>query len=280
MSFMIAVKSVTKSLFGLSMVFCLGLDGAAQAQELDVELANKGTISAVYIQQPPFISTSAGGEPVGWIVDLNEEVSKELGIPFKYYTSDASRAMQATVAGSYDIVSSILYETPERKQHVAFTRSIFVGGSAVLSRPEEAIASSKDLAGKRVGATLGTLQLKWAEEKLTDAQVVTQSSDATAIGQLITGNIDAFVTGAPQAADILLKQGSKLKLAFPVPVEFPSAMAVGKNRPKLLAAINKALAKIVEDGRFMKIYSKTFGDYPIPEEMMTEWPQLRAQLAR
>jgi polar amino acid transport system substrate-binding protein len=120
------------------------------------------------------------------------------------------------------------------------------------------------------------VQETFIDQKMTGAQKIKFANQNAAVSQLLSGNLDAFVVGGPDA-EAYLKQYKKLKIAISAPVDHPTSMAVQKKNTKLLQAVDAQVGAMVGDGTFLRIYKKWFTEAPA-DGLVSAWPALKSQL--
>ncbi|WP_328583059.1 substrate-binding periplasmic protein [Streptomyces sp. NBC_00370] len=240
-------------------------------------LHQSGTITAaVSTDQPPFASATKSGKPVGFIVDITDEVAKRLDVKVTYKASTVPGALQGLTSGQYDLAASGLGVTAERQKSVAFTKGLYWSTTDVLTRLDDKATALDAFKGKDVGAVTGSVQQDFVKSKMPGAKLSSFQTQPSAVSKLLSGGLDAFVVGGPDS-DAYRKQYKNLRVAVSAPVDHATAMAVPKSNTKLQKATDAQLSKMVEDGTFMKIYDKWFTEAPAPE-LIKIWPGLAKQV--
>ncbi|MEV0847914.1 transporter substrate-binding domain-containing protein [Streptomyces sp. NPDC049954] len=253
---------------------CGGGDSAADDK---YGLQEPGTITAaVSTDQPPFASATKSGRPVGFIVDVTDEVAKRLDLKVTYKASSVPGALQGLTSGQYDLAASGLGVTAERQKAVGFTKGLYWSTTDVLTRTNSKASALTAFKGKEVGAVTGTVQQDFVKSKMPEARLSSFQTQPSAVSKLLSGGLDAFVVGGPDS-DAYRKQYKNLRVAVSAPVDHATAMAVGKSNSKLQKAIDTQVSKMVSDGTFLKIYDKWFTEAPAPE-LLKIWPALAKQV--
>ena len=251
--------------------------GSAPAAGNPYGLVQTGTLTAaVSTDQPPFASAGTDGRPRGFIVDLTNEVAKRLGLKVVYKATTTTAALQGLTTGQYDLAASGLGVTADRQKQVAFTDDLFWSTTAVLTKAG-APTELSGYAGKSVGVVTGAVQQEFVKGEMSGSVETDFSSETAAVSQLLSGDLDAFVVGGPDA-EAYLKQYPGLKISYSAPVDHPTAMAVPKGGTALLKAIDGKLAAMVADGTFLRIYRTWFTEPPQPR-LLAAWPALAAQVS-
>ena len=211
---------------------------------------------------PPFEFTE-GDKYVGFDVDLSEAIAKKLGLKMQFVSMGFDALIPAAQSGDIDMIAAGINATPEREKVLTFSDVYFkdAGYVTVVRKDNTSINSMQDLAGKTVGAQIGTIPVDMAKA-IPNTTVKEIDSNATIFMELNAGTIDgAIIDNA--VAMYYLKQGADkdLRLAGQ-PSESPgTVLGFKKDNAALRDAVNKALKELKEDGTYQKIYEKWFGNY-------------------
>ncbi|HEY54061.1 MAG TPA: transporter substrate-binding domain-containing protein [Caldilineae bacterium] len=213
-------------------------------------------------EYPPFESVDDAGNIVGFDIDIMNAIAEATGLEVEFVNTRWDGIFVALASGEFDAVISAATITDERKETVDFSDPYFNAGQMLAVPAGSDIASPDDLAGKRVGVQLGTTGDIWSSEN-TDAEVVRYDEITLAFQALAQGDIDAIINDGPTSADII-KANPEMGVTLvgePFTEEF-YGIAVNKEKPELLAALNEGLAAIKASGQYDEIYDKWFG---VPE---------------
>lgn len=171
--------------------------------------------------------------------------------------------------GTVDIECGSTSHNAERARQVAFSNSIFVIGTRLMTKKDSGINDFGDLSGKNVVTTAGTtserLIRKMNEEKKLGMNVISAKDHGEAFLTLETGRAVAFMM------DDALLYGEMAKAKRPaewVVVGTPQSYeAYGcmtrKDDPGFKKVVDAALAKAMTSGEAEAIYKKWFNQ-PIP----------------
>jgi glutamate/aspartate transport system substrate-binding protein len=175
--------------------------------------------------------------------------------------------------GTVDIACGSATNNLERQKQVAFSDTIFVIGTRLLTKKDSGIKDFADLAGKNVVTTAGTtserLLRKLNEDKKMGMNIISAKDHGEAFLTLETGRAVAFMM------DDALLAGQRANAKHPedwVIVGTPmSNEAYGcmmrKDDPQFKALVDKTFAKVMKSGEAAKIYKKWFMS-PIPPKGM------------
>jgi glutamate/aspartate transport system substrate-binding protein len=171
--------------------------------------------------------------------------------------------------GTVDIECGSTTNNVERQQQVAFSNTIFVIGTRLMTRKDSGIKGFADLKGRTVVTTAGTtserLLRKMNQEKNMGMNVISAKDHGESFSTLATGRAAAFMM------DDALLAGERAKSNNPgdfVIVGTPqSREAYGcmmrKDDPEFERVVDEAIAKVEVSGQGDAIYKKWF-ESPIP----------------
>ena len=202
----------------------------------------------------------------GFDVDLMKAVAHEMGLKPKFVNVAWTGIIPGLEAHKYDCICSAMTITAERAKQVYFSRPYFVASQVIVVRANDnRIHSVKDLNGKVVGVQLGTTGEFFAEKLLKEGIKFTLKKYQTtpdALLDLKNGRLDAVIIDNGVALWMAKKCPEDYKVINERLTHELYGIAVAKDNPALLKAINQALNKTIEDGTYAKIYEKWFGAKP------------------
>ncbi len=202
----------------------------------------------------------------GFDVDLMKAVAKEMGLKPKFVNVAWTGIIPGLEAHKYDCICSAMTITADRAKQVYFSRPYFVASQVIVVRANDnRIHSVKDLEGKVVGVQLGTTGEFFAEKLLKEGIKFTLKKYQTtpdALLDLKDGRLDAVIIDNGVAMWMAKKCPEDYKVINERLTHELYGIAVAKDNPALLKAINNALNKTIEDGTYAKIYEKWFGSKP------------------
>ena len=207
---------------------------------------------------PPFeMVDEATKQIVGFDIDLMTAIAKEGGFEVEFVNVSWDPLLAGVAQCQYDAAISAITITEERAQSMAFSDPYFAAGQVVTVRFDEAaIAGKDDLAGKTVGAQIGTTGALEVE-KLSGATLKTYDTVDLAFQDLMNGQIDAVIADNPLAIGYVGTNPDKLKTVGEVFTDENYGVAVCKTDTELLAKINAGLAAVKASG--------------VIEELTTKW---------
>ena len=238
------------------MTACSGAKGATLA---DVQKAGKLMI-ATSPDFPPFESLE-GNEVVGIEVDIMELICAELGVEAEFVQMDFDSVLIGIQAAKYDCAISGITVTPDRQKNMLFTDPYYNAAQVIVVTEGSAIASKADLEGKTVSVQTGTTAESGCQDEGIAVQAFAANADAKTA--LTTGKVDAWVVDNLTAIQ-MVEEGDGLVILEEKMTEEPYAFAFAFGSEDLVAAINDALAALVEDGTVESIFDSYGETYMKP----------------
>ena len=171
--------------------------------------------------------------------------------------------------GTVDIECGSTTNNAERQQQVAFSNTIFVIGTRLMTKKDSGVKDWADLKGKTVVTTAGTtserLLRKMNQDKNMGMNIISAKDHGESFLTLSTGRAVAFMM------DDALLAGERAKSNNPndfVIVGAPQSheaygCMIRKNDPEFKKVVDDAIAKVETSGEADKIYKKWF-ESPIP----------------
>lgn len=212
---------------------------------------------------PPFSFVDTAGNLVGFDVDIAKAVAEKMGVEVNIQTSPWNGIIAALAGGRFDACICSMSVTEERQRAVDFTDSYYSAGLSVwVQGSNDDIHSLDDLAGKRVGSTLGETGNQWAVENGQGKwRNQTFQGLPDMLTGLTTGRVDAMIADDVPVYVALRENNPDIKIVDVGELpRWPAAISIQKNKPELLAALNTALQEIKDDGTYQEIVDKWIGE--------------------
>lgn len=200
------------------------------------------------------------GDLTGYDVEVMEAVADELGVEVKFEETQWDAIFAGLNAGRFDAIANQVSITPEREKDYAFSTPYTVSpGVVVVTKDNDEISSFDDLSGR---STAQSLTSNWYElAKDSGAKIQNVEGWAQAVALLEQGRVDATVNDSLTFLDWQKTEGKDtLKIAAQTDDEARNAIAFRQGSDDLVAAVDKALAKLREDGTLAEISRKYFGE--------------------
>jgi len=211
-----------------------------------------------------------GGQLVGFDVEIMEAIAQKLNLTLQWKKSNFDTIFTALAAHSFDAVAAASTIKPDRLQVVNFSNPYYNARQAfsVNTSKTPTITNTDQLTSSdTVGVQKGTTGKDWAETNLAPkgVQIKTYVNAPDAFTDLEAGNITGVINDEP-SSEAEVSSRPSLKVVEAIDTNEHYGIAVAKDRPDILAGINSALAAIIADGTYAKIYNKYFPGVPVPPE--------------
>jgi len=196
----------------------------------------------------------------GFDVDIVNEIAKRLEVDAEFVKTPFDPIFRNLAQGRFDIVASAATITPERQRTVNFSEPYFPADQSLMVKRGSDIKTTGDLAGKRVGAQLGTTGAD--EAKKVDAETVrTYDLIDDAFNALQNGQVDAVINDFP-VSKYAERSKEDLQVVQRIATGEEYGLGINKDDAKLKEEIDKALQDMKEDGTYTRIYKKWFEEDP------------------
>jgi glutamate/aspartate transport system substrate-binding protein len=219
----------------------------------------------------PFAFLDANQEPAGYGVEIARAVAaavkERLGRPdlaVRYNPLTPTTRFPLVVNGVVDIECGSTTNTPERRQLVAFSNTIFVSLARIAVPKASAVSRLEDLQGRRVTVAADTttderLQGIVAQRGL-DVKVIPARNNLRAFQALERGNADAFVAGEALLAGEIARAGRTGDFRIVgEPLEREAfACVLPRNEPEFKRLVDGVIARLMASGELERIHERWF----------------------
>lgn len=209
---------------------------------------------------PPMEFRDEKGEIVGFDIDLGRAIAEELGVEAVFIDTAWDGIFPALDAGKFDIIISSTSITEERLKSKEMSDPYYVTSQAIAVRKDNTtIRGPEDLKGKVVAVQIGTTG-DLAVSEIEGVTVKRFDTIDKAYMEVMNGRADAVVNDLSEVAyRMKMLPDMKIVATFREGEE-KYGVTMRKGDLELLAAINEALRKIRESGKYDEIYQKWFGE--------------------
>jgi glutamate/aspartate transport system substrate-binding protein len=241
------------------------------------KIKDSGTITLGHRESSiPFSYYNDKQEVIGYshelmlnVVDAIKADLKLEKLDVKLMPITSANRITLTQNGTIDMECGSTTNNTERQKQVAFSNTIFIIGTRLMTKKDSGIKDFADLKGKNVVTTAGTtserLLRKMNEEKKMGMNIISAKDHGESFLTLESGRAVAFMM------DDALLYGERAKSKTPddwaVVGTSQSKEAYGcmmrKDDPKFKKVVDDALAKLMTSGEAEKIYNKWFTQ-PVP----------------
>jgi glutamate/aspartate transport system substrate-binding protein len=219
---------------------------------------------------PPFAFLDAKGKPIGYSLDLCEvvvdeiarEVDREVSVEYKAVTPE--NRFEMVTSGAIDLECGSSTNTAERRKTVAFSPTMFVTGTKLMVRRGSGIRTLRDLDGKTIVLTRGTVQETnvpkiAARQKLTP-RFVYGADHNESFRMLADGKADAFANDDVQLYGMLAqtRSASDHRVVGDFLTYADYAVALRKDDPEFAEVVNNAFRGLSGSREIVAIYERWF----------------------
>jgi L-cystine transport system substrate-binding protein len=253
------VKTVMKSVLGAVALAAVLVSPAAAESELArikstnaLRIGTEGTYA-------PFTYHDASGTLTGFDVEIAREIAKRLGVKAQFLEGKWDGLIAGLDGDRYDAVINEVGITAARKQKYDFSTP-YIASKAVLivKTGNDAVKGFADLKGKKAAQSLTSNFAQLAEKN--GATLVGTDGFDQSIQLVLQGRADATLNDSLSFLDFKKKKpDAPVKIAAEEADADYSGVIIRKGEPDLLAAIDKALADMKQDGTYAKISDTYFG---------------------
>lgn len=237
----------------------------AMAREL-TEILESGTVKiGVPENFAPFGSLGAEGEHEGYDVDVAKLIAEDLGVELDMVLVTSKQRIPFLETDRVDLVIATLGANPERAKSIWFSHAYAPFFSGAFAKPDVAVSSIADFAGKKIGVTGGTLEdLAITKDAPEGAEIIRFGDNAATIAAYVSGQTDVIVTGNMVALGI-----SKDHPDFGLETKFvisnsPSYIGVKTGNIDLLKWVNVFVLHKKLNGKLNELSEKWL-DQPLPD---------------
>jgi glutamate/aspartate transport system substrate-binding protein len=263
----------------------IALAAPAMAQEPGETLRRikeSGTLSLGHRESSvPFSYYDDRQQVVGYsheiMLAVVEAVRKELGLPglqVKLTPVTSQNRIPLVQNGTIDLECGSTTNNLERQQQVAFSNTLFVVGTRLLTRKDSGVRDFPDLAGKNVVTTAGTtserLIRRMNDEKRMGMNVIAARDHGEAFLTLQSGRAVAFMMDDALLAGEMAKARRRDDwhiVGTPQSREAYGCM-MRKGDPAFKKVVDGAIARLMTSGAAEKLYARWFLS-PIPPKGLT-----------
>lgn len=246
------MKKMIALLIGFALMLSLA-SGVAENSLEAIKAAGK-IVVATSPDYPPYEFPGPDGEYVGADIVLAEYLADKLGVELVIDAYDFDGVLAAIIAGKVDLAIAGIDPTPERAESMAFSDVYYNESNQTLvvhKDNAEALSTLAAFEGKKVAAQNGSVQETMVKEYLPGAQLEQIAKIPDGVMLLLSKNVDGMAM-ASVVADQYVVNYPDLVIAeekFPY-TSLGIAIALTKDEPELLEAINAIIKEVVDSGDY------------------------------
>jgi polar amino acid transport system substrate-binding protein len=217
--------------------------------------------SATY---PPFAYETPARQIVGFDVDVIQAVAGKAGLTVRIVNTPFTGVFAALNNGDLDLIISGVTITDRRRQSYDFTAPYFEARQLIAVPSSSPVRGLQDLTGKKVGVVTGSTADDVASRTFGKTSPNIRRFDTTPliIAELVAGGVDAAIGDNGVIAYRVQEHKSLKTVSDPgFPREY-FGIVVKQGNTALRDRLNIALAAIVADGSYARIYRTWFKTDP------------------
>jgi len=235
------------------------------------KIRDTGAISIGHRQNsPPFAFLDKKGKPVGYSLDLCEIVVEEIitelhrDIRIAYRPVTPENRFDLVISGEIDLECGSSHNTAERRKSVAFSPTIFVTGTKLLVRRGSRILSLRDLQGKTVVLTRGTVHEtavpRIAERQKLAIKFIFAADHQESFRAVAAGKADAFAHDDVQLYGMLAetKSASEYRVVGEFLTYADYGLTFRKDDPDFAEVVERAFRRLAGSREIVAIYEHWF----------------------
>lgn len=216
---------------------------------------------------PPFDYAGPDGTPAGFNVDLARLICEEIKVSCTVQMRRFDTLIDSLANNSGDAVIASIAATPELRQRVDFTDPYYRTPARFVSRRDVQIDDVRPeaLEGKKIGVVTGTAHEAYLKTLFTEAELHSFPNDEAARAALRRGEIDLlfgdgialafWLNGTDSGGCCVFRGGPFLESRY---FGEGIGIAVRKGNDVLRQALNWALFRLWEKGRFTDLWLRYF----------------------
>ncbi|MFD1812430.1 ABC transporter substrate-binding protein/permease [Rhodococcus gannanensis] len=221
-----------------------------------------GTLS----DAPPSICVNSAGTFTGFDNELLKAIAEKLGLQIQFSGTEFAGLLSQVANGRFDVGSSSITTTDERRKTVGFTNGYDFGYFSLVAPNGGPVQSFSDLnSGTRIGVVQGTVQDDYVVNTLKLDPVKFPDYN-TAYANLKTGQIDAWVAPSQQAEGAIQPGDNTSIVQNTFSLNNFVGWAVPLGNQRLTDALNSGLDAVIADGTWSELYTEW-----VPRELPPGW---------
>ncbi len=219
----------------------------------------------------PFNFTGPDGNPAGFNVDLARQLCEEIKVTCTIQMRRFETLLDAIASNRGDAIIASLAVTPQMRARLDFTDPYYRAPARFVSRRDAVMAEVRPeyLEGKKVGAVAGSSHEAYLKAMFTDAELHSYPNDDALRLALRRGEVDFIFGDAISLAFWINGTDSGECCAFSGGPFVESryfgegiGIAVRKGNDLLRQALNWALFRVWEKGRYTDLWLRYFSVSP------------------
>ena len=163
-----------KKIFAIALALCLIICAVSASAEGVLEKIKNAGVLVVGTEATygPYEFLDDNANPIGCDIWLAQQIADELGVELKIQDMAFDGIINSVMIGDVDIGIAAFTVTPERAEVIDFTHQYELSEQLLVVKKGDGAtyATKESLAGKKVGAQMGTIQSQLIETALPDSR--------------------------------------------------------------------------------------------------------------
>lgn len=238
-----------------------------------------GQLQVAYRTDDKPVSFIENGVPAGFLVDFVNAIGARLGLEPVFVSTPFAAMLPAVKNQRYDTAAFGVIVTPEREKIVAFTTPIGYAQARLVSRGAAPLDTVQAASAKTVAITQGSALIPLLGRIAPGVTIREFPNIAASLNALLAAQVDGLFTGIATADELVQRHPGLV--ASQTVISGTNAFPVAKTNPKLLAALNEAIAALMNDGTYTKLFEHwNPAGVTIPDQLYRDYPQMPHQATK
>ncbi len=259
-------RQFTAAATALGLGAMLGGWAPSASAETPEDIKKKGElVIGLLVDFPPYGILNSDNQPDGYDADVSRLLAKDWGVKLKLVPVTGPNRIPYLLTGKVDLLVASLAITPERAKQVQFSEPYSAATIVLYGPTKESIKGPADLKGLRIGvARASTQDIALTAIAPPGADIRRFDDDASAMQALISGQVNAIGCSTTVAAQIAKRVPPHTYEDKFILRQQVMAVAMRKDEPALLKAVNEFIDHNIANGELSKLYEKWLGT-PLPK---------------
>ena len=224
---------------------------------------NGTLVVGMELAYPPFETKDKNGDPSGVSVDFSKEFAQYIGKAVRIENIAWAGLIPSLQTDKIDMVISSMTIRDDRLKEVDFSDPYANALLAILSSKSSGIASVDDLnqTGRKIAIKNGTTGHFYAQDNLTNAELVVLEDESACVMEVSQGKADGFIY---DQLTIYRNWQNNLETTSALFIPFQNVekwgVAVKKGNTELLSQLNEFIKKYSSEGGFDQLTQKYLSD--------------------
>lgn len=238
-----------------------GGENSTEEKDLLAEIKDEGVLTVgTEGTYPPFTFHDENGELTGFDVEIAREVAERLGVEAEFMETQWDAIFAGLDSERFDMIANQVGIRPDRQEKYDFSEG-YITSAAVLIVNEDNndIKAFEDIEGMKSAQSMTSNYADIA--KSFGAEIVGVEGFNQAIELLAQKRADATINDKLSFLDFKnQKPDAPVKIVATSEDASQSGLMFRKGNETLVEEVNKALQGMIEDGTYLEISKKWFGE--------------------